>query len=63
MILYRIRQSDDMDIVGFLNAISQFGFQAIGDEESWSRYGGESFCYKATYMGRSIDFLVPEAGV
>ncbi len=51
LILYRIRQAADIDILGLFEALRQYGIFMTKDH---------GFCVKAQQNGRSIDFLFPD---
>lgn len=55
ILFYRIRQVDEIDVDGLMEALRNLGVEP-GEDYGWD--------YKATYEGRAIDFFFPErAGV
>lgn len=54
VVLYRIRQISEIDVVGLFDRLSRLGILVVG--------GGpvHSFVVKATWRGKPIDFLIPE---
>lgn len=51
IIIYRIRQCPQIDFDGLFGALHVIGVKKVS---------GFGFCHKATYQGKSIDFLSPE---
>ena len=51
ILFYRIRQVNEIDVDGLMEAMREIGVTP-GEDFGW--------CYKATYEGRSIDFFFPE---
>lgn len=51
ILFYRIRQVDEIDIGGLMDALGAIGIEP-GDDFGW--------CYKATFQGKPIDFFFPE---
>lgn len=51
LILYRIRQVEEIDYVGLFETLEAIGI---------TKLSGFGFCIKAQYEGKSIDFLLPE---
>lgn len=50
-VFYRIRQVEQIDIPGLLEALSHAGLLV---------HHGFGFCVKATWQGKSVDLLFPE---
>lgn len=51
IIVYRIRQVDEIDTDGFFTAIKDIGVHKVS---------GFGWCHKAKWAGRDIDFFFPE---
>ncbi len=51
LIFYRIRQVEKIDMAGLWNALAQVGLEHVG---------GNGWCHKAAYQGKSVDCLFPE---
>jgi hypothetical protein len=51
ILFYRIRQWEQIDVVGLMAALVEIGVDP-GRDHGW--------CHKATYEGRAIDFFFPE---
>lgn len=51
ILLYRIRQSEEINFDGFFDAIGTIGVHKLS---------GFGFCHKALFEGKHIDFLSPE---
>lgn len=59
IVLYRIREVDEIDEVGLFNALAAIGVVVHFDNEH--DYGGDTWCIKAEHDGRSLDIFFPEA--
>lgn len=51
ILFYRIRQVEEIDVSGLMEALRGLGVEPTND------YG---WCFKATHEGRAIDFFFPE---
>ena len=51
LIIYRIRQVEEIDILGLINSLAEVGIETIAD------FG---FCHKCSYKGKPVDILFPE---
>ena len=52
LVLYRIRQVKAIDLKGLFDRLEHVGIKRVADH---------NFVLKATYRGKGIDFLIPEA--
>lgn len=57
IMLYRIRQVEEINLAGLWEEMEKLGVVRTSEEVPY----GESWCIKATYNGKSIDFFFPEA--
>ena len=54
VLLYRIRQVEEIDLQGLFVALRPLGLECLAVQKKW--------CLKATYQGKPIDIFLPDYG-
>lgn len=59
ILFYRIREVEEIDLAGLFRALAVLGIE-VDPEHAGSSHEDDSWCVKANWHGKPIDFFFPE---